>query len=292
MMKRRFEESELILNADGAVYHLSCKPGDIAENIIVVGDPKRVSSVSKYFDTIDFTMENRELITHTGRLNGKRITALSTGMGPSNIDIVMNELDALFNIDLKERVVKENRTSLNIIRIGTSGSLQQDIPVDSFCMATHGLGIDGVLNFYDTPGGFIDDELTNAFIKHTSWPVALGKPYIVKGSDALADKIGSGFYSGITATAAGFFGPQGRELRIKLAHPQLNSLFESFNHKGMKISNFEMETSALYGLGGMMGHNMLTVCLIIANRIKREYSKDYKPLMDKLIQTILQRLTA
>lgn len=291
-MKKFFEESELILNAEGAIYHLGCKPGEIAENIIVVGDPKRVNTVSKYFDTIDFKMENRELVTHTGTLNGKRITALSTGMGPDNIDIVINELDALFNIDLKERCAKDNLTSLNIVRLGTSGSLQPDIPIDSFCMATHGLGIDGVLNFYETPKGFIDDDLTNAFIEHTNWPADLARPYIVKGSEKLAKQIGEGFYSGITATAAGFFGPQGRELRLKLAYPQFNSLFESFNHKGTKISNFEMETSALYGLGGMMGHNMLTVCVIIANRIKREYSKDYKPLMETLVQTVLQRLTA
>lgn len=288
---KKFGDSELILNPDGSIYHLKLHPEDIADTIIVVGDPKRVPSVSKFFDSLDFQCENRELVTHTGTYNKKRITVLSTGMGPDNIDIVLNELDALVSIDLEKRVLKEKPGKLNIIRLGTSGALQADIPVDNFVASTHGLGIDGVLNFYKVPGGMFDDELAEAFIKQTDWSPFLARPYVVKGSDVLLKKVAHDFIQGITATAPGFFGPQGRELRLPLAFPELNEKIEAFRYKGHFISNFEMETSALYGLGRMMGHEMLTVCVIIANRVSKQFSKDYKPHMERLIKTVLERVT-
>lgn len=289
---KKFAESELILNPDGSIYHLKLKPENIAEDIIVVGDPKRVPTVSKYFDTIDFKCENRELVTHTGTFNHKRVTALSTGMGPDNIDIVINELDALVSIDLEHRVLKETPGKLNIIRLGTSGALQGDIPVDSYVASTHGLGIDGVLNFYDIPKGLFDEDIANAFIQQTGWSPRLARPYVAKGSEKLLQKVAKDFIHGITATAPGFFGPQGRELRLPLAFPELNEKIEAFHYKDHFISNFEMETSALYGLGRLMGHEMLTVCVIIANRVSKQFSKDYKPHMEKLIQTVLERITA
>ncbi|HRS53799.1 MAG TPA: nucleoside phosphorylase [Bacteroidales bacterium] len=292
MKKRYFEESELILNPDGSIYHLHLMPEQVADNIIVVGDPGRVSMVSKYFDTIEFQIQNRELVTHTGMLNGKRVSAISTGMGTDNIDIVLNELDALANINLKTREEKEEHRTLNIIRIGTSGSLQGDVPVDSFVMATHGLGLDGLMNFYKVDENVFDREMAEAFIKHSKWLPELPKPYIVSCSSFLEQKIGEGMVKGITATACGFFGPQGRVLRLNVADPQLNDKLESFNYKGHRITNFEMETSALYGLGKAMGHNTLTVCVTIANRVTKTYSSDYKKVVDKLVQIVLQRLTS
>lgn len=288
---KKFGDSELILNPDGSIYHLKLHPENIADTIIVVGDPKRVPTVSKFFDRIDFQCENRELVTHTGVFNNKRITALSTGMGPDNIDIVLNELDALVSIDLEKRVLKEKPGKLNIIRLGTSGALQGNIPVDHFVASTHGLGIDGVLNFYKVPEGLFDNDIAEAFAAQTDWPQVLARPYVVKGSDMLLHKIAHDFIQGITATAPGFFGPQGRELRLPLAFPELNEKMEAFRYKDHVISNFEMETSALYGLGRMMGHEMLTVCLIIANRVSKQFSKDYKPHMERLIQTVLERVS-
>ncbi len=288
---KKFSDSELILNPDGSIYHLKLHPENIADTIIVVGDPKRVPTVSKFFDRIDFQCENRELVTHTGVFNNKRITALSTGMGPDNIDIVLNELDALVSIDLEKRVLKEKPGKLNIIRLGTSGALQGNIPVDHFVASTHGLGIDGVLNFYKVPEGLFDNDIAEAFAAQTDWPQVLARPYVVKGSDMLLHKIAHDFIQGITATAPGFFGPQGRELRLPLAFPELNEKMEAFRYKDHVISNFEMETSALYGLGRMMGHEMLTVCLIIANRVSKQFSKDYKPHMERLIQTVLERVS-
>lgn len=288
---KKFGDSELILNPDGSIYHLKLHPENIADTIIVVGDPKRVPTVSKFFDRIEFQCENRELVTHTGVFNNKRITALSTGMGPDNIDIVLNELDALVSIDLEKRVLKEKPGKLNIIRLGTSGALQGNIPVDHFVASTHGLGIDGVLNFYKVPEGLFDNDIAEAFAAQTDWPQVLARPYVVKGSDMLLHKIAHDFIQGITATAPGFFGPQGRELRLPLAFPELNEKMEAFRYKDHVISNFEMETSALYGLGRMMGHEMLTVCLIIANRVSKQFSKDYKPHMERLIQTVLERVS-
>ncbi|MBO4645412.1 MAG: nucleoside phosphorylase [Bacteroidales bacterium] len=280
--------SELPLTPDGRIYHLGLNPEDIADHIIVVGDPGRVANVSKYFDTIDFRQQNRELVTHTGTLRGKRITALSTGMGTDNIDIVMNELDALANIDLKTREIKEKHRTLNIVRIGTCGALQADIPVHSFVAAEYGFGFDGLMHFYKHEG--FDEEIVEAFVKHTGWNERLPYPYCVKGSQQLLDRIAQDMIHGITASAPGFFGPQGRQVRAQLQYPDLNSKIDSFRVGNRCITNLEMETSALYGFGHVLGHNMLTVCVVIANRITHDFSQDYHPHVDQLIKTVLDRI--
>ena len=291
-MKRIFEESELILTAEKKIYHLNLHPDEIADTIIVVGDPGRVPNISKHFDSIELKVQNRELVTHTGFFNKMRISALSTGMGPDNIDIVLNELDALANIDLEKRIPKASHRKLNIIRLGTSGAMQKDIPVDSFVASAYGLGIDGVMNFYKKTSEIVENEMNTEFIRQTNWPAFLARPYMVKASDELLKKVAFDMKQGITATAPGFFGPQGRELRGELAFPELNDVLTRFSYKGNTITNFEMETSALYGLGKILGHETLTVCVIIANRIAKQFSKNYKPLMEKLIITTLERLTA
>jgi uridine phosphorylase len=288
---RVFEESELILTNENKIYHLNLAPEDIADDIIVVGDPGRVKEISKYFDSIELKVQNRELFSHTGMYNKKRITALSTGMGPDNIDIVLNELDALANIDFKTRTAKTSHRQLRIIRIGTSGALQADIPVDSYVSSAYGLGIDGVMNFYKKTQEILDHDLTNEFIRQSGWPSFFAKPYAIGASDTLLKKIAFDMLQGITATAPGFFGPQGRELRGELAFPELNSRLTSFNYKGQKITNFEMETSALYGLGKVLGHETLTICVIIANRISKQFTKNYKPLIENLIKIVLDRIT-
>lgn len=288
----RIKESELIINPDGSIYHLKLRPEDIAENIIVVGDQNRVEAISKHFDTIECKKSNREFYTHTGTFNGKRISVLSTGIGTDNIDIVINELDALVNIDLEERKLKEKLTSLNIVRLGTSGALQPDIEVDSFVVSEYGMGMDGLLNFYDY-GDITEDEISNAFIMHTKWNERLAYPYVIEASDKLVQKIAKDdLKKGITATAPGFYGPQGRVLRLPLIDPHINSKVESFNYDGYRIVNFEMETSALFGLGKLLGHNTVTVCDIIANRVTKKFSKDYKKSVESLIQLVLDRLTA
>ena len=285
-------ESELILNPDGSIYHLHLKPEDIGEFIILVGDPGRVASVSKHFESITFRMSNREFVTHTGLFNNKKVTALSTGIGTDNIDIVLNELDALVNIDLNTREIKKEKRKLNLVRIGTSGSLQADVPVDSFVMSTHGIGLDGLLNYYSGLEKINETKISEAFIKHMNWNTTLPYPYVIKNSELLSEKIGKGLITGITATAPGFFGPQGRTLRIQPAMPDLNELLTSFSSEGNRITNFEMETSALYGLSAHLGHHALTVCTIVANRIVKQYSKNYQAKVDELIQLVLARLTA
>lgn len=292
MIQKKYKESELIVNPDGSVYHIKLRPDQIAEKVIVVGDQKRVEAISKYFDKIEYKVQNREFATHTGYFNGTRITVLSTGIGTDNIDIVINELDAAVNIDLEKRVAKEKHTSLDIIRLGTSGALHPDIKVDTFVASAYGLGFDGLLNYYDYGKGITEDDISEAFIKYTSWNEKLPYPYVVKSSEKLFKQIAHDITSGITATASGFFGPQGRELRIPLAFPELNEKIENFSYKGNRITNFEMETSALYGLGKALGHNTLTVCAIIANRVSKTYSKDYKPTIDALIKLVLERLTS
>ena len=286
---KEIAESELVLNPDGSIYHLKLLPKQIAETIIVVGDQGRVQTVSKYFDSIEFQIQNREFTTHTGYLNDKRLTVMSTGIGTDNIDIAINELDALVNIDLTTRQIKESKAHLNIIRLGTSGALQEDVPVDSLVMSSYGLGLDGLLNFYKS-NGVIDEEITDAFIEHTEWGSNLSKPYIVKASDQLAAKLGDGMIKGITATSPGFYGPQGRILRLPISYPEQNDKLSSFLFMDERITNYEMETSALYGLGKMLGHNTCTICAIIANRITKTYSKDYKKTVDKMIQIVLERL--
>jgi len=286
----RIAESELILNPDGSIYHLKLKPENIANDIIVVGDPGRVPVISKYFDRIEFTQSNREIVTHTGYVGTKRLTVMSTGMGTDNLDIVINELDAIVNIDLENRIPKTEHKALNIIRLGTSGAMQEDIPVGSYVMSSHGIGLDGLLRFYAAGAEVEDRELTTQFLNQTNWPDDLPKAYIVAGSTALMEKMKKGYVSGITATAPGFFGPQGRVLRLPLAYPDLNDRISAFAHKGYRITNFEMETSALYGLSKALGHNAMTVCAIIANRLRKEYAKDYKPSVTALIEDLLEKL--
>lgn len=290
-MTKTIPESELVLNSDGSVYHIRLKPEHIADNVIIVGDQERVKKISGYFEKIEFKISHREFITHTGYFQGKRITALSTGIGPDNIDIVLNELDAAVNIDLYKRTIKEKKRSLNIIRIGTSGALQKNIPVDSFVVSSYALGIDGLMNFYDFKHTNEEKEIENTFVKHTKWNSRLGMPYAVKGSEKLIKKIGGGMYKGITVTAPGFYGPQGRVLRLNPVMKNLNEKLTSFNFKTrFRITNFEMETSALYGLGRALGHNCCTVCAIIANRVIKQYSKNTQKSIDLLIKTVLERI--
>jgi uridine phosphorylase len=290
-MNNIIAETELILNPNGSVYHLQLLPENIAENIIIVGDQGRVETVSHFLDTIDFKVQNREFVTHTGTYNGKRIMVISSGIGTDNIDILINELDAAVNIDLKTRMIKKERVSLNIVRIGTSGALQQDIPVDNFVVSTHGLGFDGLLNYYLDLPEINDNEVSEAFIKQTNWDKNLPFPYAVKGSEMLINKIGFDLIKGITATAPGFYGPQGRKLRLTPWVEDFNQQLTDFKYKENRITNFEMETSALYGLGALLGHQTCTVCTIIANRVAKKYSQNYHASVEQLIQLVLERLT-
>lgn len=286
----RIPESELIINPDGSIFHLHLLPHQISDHILLVGDPGRVDMVSKHFDHIEHKVQNREFATHTGYFNNKRISVISTGIGTDNIDIVINELDALVNIDLKERVEKEQQTSLKLIRIGTSGALQEDINVDSFVLSEYGLGMDGLLHFYNHH--FHNEQaILNAFIDQTGWASPLNTPYLVQGSSTLYNLLKDGMHTGITATACGFYGPQGRRLRMDMAIPGINEKLTAFRFEQHRITNFEMETSALFGLSKLLGHHAITACAIIANRIKKEYSKDYKVTVDKLVKIILERLT-
>lgn len=290
-MSNIIPETELILNPNGSVYHLQLLPEHIAENIIIVGDQGRVATVSKYFDTIEVKIQNREFVTHIGTFKGKKIMVLSSGIGTDNIDILINELDAAVNIDLKTRTIKENKTKLNIVRIGTSGALQADIPVDNYVVSSYGLGFDGLLNYYKDLKKVNDDIVSEAFIQQTNWDKNLPYPYAIKGSEKLIDKIGFDQIKGITATAPGFYGPQGRQLRLSPWVADFNQQLTDFNLKGLRITNFEMETSALYGLGKLLGHETCTICAIIANRVAKKYSKDYHPAVENLIQLVLERLT-
>jgi uridine phosphorylase len=286
----RIAESELILNPDGSIYHLHLKPENLAPSIIVVGDPGRVKEISKHFDRVDFMVQNREIYTHTGSIGNKRLTVMSTGMGTDNLDIVINELDAVVNIDLDKREPRKEHTSLNIIRLGTAGALQADIAPGDFVVSSYGMGLDGLLYFYKDGKRVMDAALAEAFVKHTGWDTNLPGVYAVQASEKLKTVMGKGLTEGITLTASGFYGPQGRELRLPLAFPELNSLIETFNYQGKRISNFEMETSALYGLGKMLGHQTLTICTIVANRVAKTYAKDYHSDLERLIKLVLERI--
>ncbi len=283
--------SELIINSRGAIYHLGVRPEEIANTIIVVGDPDRVEKVSAHFDKIEHTLKHREFITHTGYIGKKHLSVVSTGIGPDNIDIVFNELDALVNIDFNTRQIKEKLTKLNIIRFGTSGSLQADIPVDSFVASTHGLGLDNLLNFYSYEKTADDKEMAEAFIAQTNLETTITIPYAFSGSELLLQKFGKNFHKGITVTCPGFFGPQGRVLRLGLSSPGLVDKLTHFNFNSHRITNFEMETSAIYGLGKLMGHECLSVNAIIANRVAKEFSKDSNAAVEKLIKQSLEALT-
>jgi len=286
----RIAESELVLNQDGSIYHLNLLPENIADTIILVGDQGRVEKISKHFDVIEFSTQKREFVTHTGRIGSKRLTVLSTGIGTDNIDIVINELDALVNIDLKKRTPKEETKSLNLIRLGTSGSLQEDLPVDSYLLSTHGIGFDGVFNYYEKAAEIEDTELTDAFMLQTNWKSTFPRPYIVEGSESLFNLLKDGTEHGMTATANGFYGPQGRQLRLKPTIPDLNERLSKFSYNGQRITNFEMETSALFGIGKALGHECATVCAIIANRYRKEYSKNHDLTIENLIAFLLERL--
>lgn|SRR5690606_9001977 len=284
------KKSELILNPDGSVYHLQLKPEHIARTIITVGDQNRVSQVTKHFDRIEFSREKREFITQTGYYKGHRITVISTGIGPDNIDIVLNELDALVNIDLNTREVKSTHTSLQLIRIGTSGSLQPDIPVDAFLVSTHGLDLNGMLHFYANPFG--KEAFVDAFIKHTGWSPDKARPMLIENSPSLQKKLDSdAVFKGITATAGGFYGPQGRVLRLSLADAELNHKIDSFAFNGQRITNLEMETSTIYGLAKLLGHEAVSLNAIIANRANGTFSQNPKEAVEQLIVYALNKIT-
>lgn len=284
------QSSELILNPDGSVYHINLKPEQIAKDIIFVGDQNRVEKITKHFDSIEFTTQKREFKTQTGTYKGKRITVMSTGIGPDNIDIVMNELDALVNIDLNTRTVKDELTSLNIVRVGTSGSLQADIPVDSMVMSAYGLGLDNMLRSY-LIDSISEKEMEEAFIAQTNWDLKKGRPYVIAGSDALIKKFESNqIFKGFTGTAGGFYGPQGRVLRLNIQDPALNTKMDAFNFNGTRMTNLEMETGAIYGLGKLLGHQCLSLNAIIANRATGTFSEDPYKTVDQLIEYTLMKL--
>ncbi|QTE23444.1 nucleoside phosphorylase [Polaribacter cellanae] len=284
------KKSELILNPDGSVYHLNLKPKNIARDIIFVGDQNRVEKITKYLDSVEFTTQKREFKTSTGVYKGKRISVISTGIGPDNIDIVLNELDALVNINLETRTPKNNLTSLNIIRIGTSGSLQKDIPVDSFLMSSYGLDLNGMLHSYQIDA-ISNSEIENAFVEHTNWSTKKAHPILVENSQELAQKFTSEkIFSGITATAGGFYGPQGRVLRLQLEDENLNKKIDSFQYKKHKITNLEMETSAIYGLSKLLGHKAVSLNAIIANRANGTFSENPKKVVEDLIKYTLKKL--
>lgn len=284
----RIAESELIINPRGAVYHLDLRPEEIAGTVITVGDPDRVREISKYFDSIEVKRQHREFVTHTGTIGKKRLTVLSSGIGPDNIDIVINELDALANIDFNTREIKSELRALNIIRIGTSGSLQADIPVDSFVASTHGLGVDNLLNFYRHDQNDQEKELLQSFITHTQIHGQIGHPYISGCAASLIKHFVTNFHQGITVTCPGFYGPQGRILRLGVSNPNLINRLTDFRFGQHRITNFEMETSAIYGLGKLLGHNCLAINAIVANRVAKEFSKDGKAAVENLIQTFIR----
>jgi len=280
-------ESELIINNRGAIYHLDLRPEELATTIITVGDPDRVGAVSKYFDRVEHRAQHREFVSHTGFIGKKRVTVVSTGIGTDNIDIVLNELDALANIDFTTRTVKSELTHLTIIRVGTSGALQKDIPVDSFVASTHGLGIDNLLNFYRHEENEEEKELLHSFVTQTQLHHRLASPYISGSSASLMRHFVEGFHQGITVTCPGFYGPQGRVLRLGLSQPELIDRLTSFTYGAHRITNFEMETAGIYGLGKILGHYCLSLSAIVANRISKEFSKDGNAAVEGLIKKTL-----
>ncbi|MBL7933580.1 MAG: nucleoside phosphorylase [Bacteroidia bacterium] len=285
----RFPETELILTPDKRVYHLNLKAEDIADTVVVVGDQNRVREISKHFNHIEFKTAHREFITHTGIYKGKRITVLSTGIGTDNIDIVMNELDAAVNINPETRELNPKLRSLNIFRLGTSGSIRKEIPVDSILVSSHGLGLDGLLPYY-IDRKYNLNELCDTFLKHPEWNGRLPKPYCYEADADLLDRFSKEAYSGITATAPGFYGPQGRRLRLEPSVKDLHEVLRTFNYRNLQITNFEMETSALYGLGKLLGHRCLTLCVIIANRETLEFTNNYTKSIDKLVEFWLDKI--
>ena len=289
-MENKLAASELTLANDGSLYHIRLKPQNLKDNVILVGDPKRVEMVSKYFDTIEFKSSNREIIVHSGTFNGIGITALSTGMGTDNIDIVITELDACANINLETRELNHNFRKLNLIRLGTCEALQKDIPCGKMIASKYVVGIDGIMYYYKNNKNVIDEDLTQSFISRMQWDDSLPKPYGVECSDNLLKTIAFDMVEGITITSPGFYGPQGRQIRLPVAFDDINDKISDFSFNGLKASNYEMETSALYALGKNLGHNCLTICLVIANRKEGKFLESYSEEMDGLINLVLKRL--
>lgn len=287
------KSSELITNDDGSIFHLHLLPEDLADTVILVGDPGRVETISAYFDTIELKKSNREFYTVTGRYNNRRLSVVSTGIGPDNIDIVINELDALVNIDLKTKEIKPDKHSLNIVRIGTSGSVQADIPVDSFVISEKSIGCDGVIRFYGDNQSVCDRDFEEAFIRHCHWAADAARPYVVNASASLVERLHTAGQTikGVTLTAVGFYGPQGRILRLPLAMPGINDRITAFRYQNYKVTNYEMESAAITGLCNLLGHHAATICLIIANRMTGDASADYHGYMKKLIEYTLTQLT-
>ncbi len=285
---QQIAESELIINSRKAIYHLDVKPEEIADIIITVGDPDRVKEISKYFDKIEIQRLHREFVTHTGYLGKKRISVVSTGIGPDNIDIVLNELDALVNIDFESRTINKKLKQLNIIRLGTSGSLQADVPIDSFVASTHGIGIDNLLNFYLHENNEEEKQILHSFVTQTQLHSGFSNPYISSASMSLIKHFVDGYHQGITVTCPGFYGPQGRILRLGISNPHLINRLTEFEFGQHRITNFEMETSAIYGLGKALHHHCLSLSAIVANRIHKNFSPDSGALIETLIVKSLE----
>lgn len=290
-MSTFFPESELVINGDGSIFHLHLRPEQLADKVILVGDPGRVNLVASHFDSQECETSNREFHTITGLYKGKRITALSTGIGCDNIDIVMNELDALSNIDFKTRTEKPEHRALTLVRVGTCGGLQPNTPTGTYIASVKSIGFDGLLNFYAGRDEASDLQLEAAFKKHVGWNLKMGNPYVASADTVLIDRIaGDDMVRGITIACGGFFGPQGRRLRLPLMDPNLNEKIESFEYDGMRVNNFEMESSALAGLSTLMGHHAMTCCMVIANRRAKKMETDYKGDIDGLITRVLERI--
>lgn len=289
-MEKQIQPSELIINPDGSIYHLHLRPEDIANKIILVGDPGRVKKLSSLFDSVELKVENREFVTHTGYFNGIRVSAVSTGIGTDNIDIVMNELDALVNIDFEQRMLKTNHTPLDLIRVGTTGGLQAELGVGSFALTKIAGGFDGLLHYYQDGYKVFETEIEKAFVELTSWKDKKAIPYFVKSSDRLFNLLNENVHSGITLSTPGFYAPQGRVLRLALSDADLNNKIHNFVYGDLRVINFEMESSALLGLSSLLGHNAVAICAVIANRITGEFIRDYEPTIVKLLKFTLEKL--
>lgn len=290
MQNRVIPPSELIINEDGSVFHLHIKPEQLADTIILVGDPNRVNMVASHFDTIECDVQSREFHTMTGTLKGKRISCVSHGIGTDNIDIVATELDALKNIDFKTRTIKPDHTTLTMVRIGTSGGLQDFSPVGTYVVSKRSIGFDGMIRYYDLPQGVTDEDFEAKFCQHTNWNPKLATPYVVSADEELVNRIGKDMVMGVTISAPGFYGPQGRYVRVPLADPKLNEKIISFDYQGEKITNYEMESSALAGMAKLLGHKAMTVCCIIAGRVDNSMNTSYKGSMEGLVKTVLERI--
>ncbi|MCF8391851.1 MAG: nucleoside phosphorylase [Bacteroidales bacterium] len=291
-MGDEFKKSELILNPDGSIYHLHLKKENVADKVILVGDPGRVKKVSDLFDKVEFKVENREFVTHTGSYKGERLSVISTGIGTDNIDIVMNELDAIFNIDLNTRLKKESLTSLKIVRIGTTGGLQKELTPGCFVLSRYAAGFDGLMHFYKDGNSVSNTDLEHAFLEHTKWGGKRAVPYFAKGDDDLFNLLNDGVHSGITISAPGFYGPQGRQLRLPVIDSDLNDKISSFQFGSLKITNFEMESSALFGLSHLLGHRAATICAVVANRITGKSIAEHQSVINELLKFTLNKLVS